>query len=137
MRKTILFVLCLSACATAAAAPTTFSCPQHAPVAASAQPQNGWAVYKSKQQGEANGLDFLLGHPRDMASLAPDTQRTRGARVESTWVLTEASDHYWLGCSYEKTPLQFVQPLPATLTRCIKVTSIQKNAGKVQTISCT
>jgi hypothetical protein len=95
MPKIIVAVLFLFVLTDAAiASSTTLICPGDAPAAVSSAYENGWVPFKSGVKGPRAGLEFLLGHPSEMASLVPDSQRRRGLTLESTWRLTEASDHY-------------------------------------------
>ena len=103
---------------TAQAAPLVLNCPATINVAASAQAPAGWEAVPSTQPLSFSHVSLFSGHPREMASLVPDTQRRSGKQLLSTWSLPGGSDRYWLACSYTQTTLQVTQRLPAGLTRC-------------------
>jgi hypothetical protein len=94
------------------------SCPATVSVAASAQAPAGWEAVPSTQANAFNGIGLFSGHPREMASLAPDRQNRSGKQLVSTWSLPGGSEGYWLACAYTQTTLQLAQHLPAGLTRC-------------------
>ncbi len=100
------------------AAPLVLSCPASLSVAASAQAPAGWEAVPSTQPLSLNNISLFSGHPREMASLVPDSQRRRGKQLLSTWSLTGGSEGYWLACGYAQTTVQAAQRLPAGLTRC-------------------
>jgi hypothetical protein len=100
------------------AAPLVLNCPATVSVAASAQAPAGWEAVPSTQPLSFNNIGLFSGHPREMASLVPDTQRRSGKQLLSAWRLPGASERYWLACSYTQTTLQITQRLPAGLTRC-------------------
>jgi hypothetical protein len=102
----------------ARAAPLVLSCPATLSVAASAQVPAGWEAVPSAQPQAFNGIGLFSGHPREMASLVPDTQGRSGKKLVSTWSLPGGSDRYWLACGYTQTTLQVAQRLPVGLSRC-------------------
>jgi hypothetical protein len=102
----------------AQAAPLVLSCPATVSVAASAQAPAGWEAVPSTQPLSFSNVSLFSGHPREMASLVPDTQRRSGKQLLSTWNLPGGSERYWLACGYTQTTLQITLRLPAGLTRC-------------------
>src|ERR1051325_5453871 len=83
----------------------TFVCP---PVLPSA-PTPPWSIHTASSASSAEpsgrhsaaGMTLFAGHPKDDASLVPDSDKSIGrGRRESTWML---SGEHWVGCTYRGT----------------------------------
>lgn len=66
-----------------------------------------------------NGITLYSGHPREMASLAPDNEHTQDNKL--IWHFNHQTDTQtvWLACRYEHTSIQLIKPLPRSITTCI------------------
>lgn len=100
------------------AGPLVLTCPAALAVTESAQAPAGWEAVAAGQPHPFNGISLFSGHPREMASLAPDKQSRSGKQMLSTWSLPGGSDRYWLACGYAQTTMQIAKQLPAGLSRC-------------------
>lgn len=101
----------------AQAAPVVLSCPQSIDVSESGKPPAGWEFAATAQPRGFQSLTLFSGHPREMASLAPDSQRRKGQVLSSSWKIADSEKH-WLACGYTQTTAQLVQRLPAGLKNC-------------------
>lgn len=59
------------------------------------------------------GLTFYSGHPKDQASLKPDTIDQK----QAVWTFS-AADQIYIACEYHQTTIQFIQALPPKTTKC-------------------
>jgi hypothetical protein len=101
------------------AAPLVLTCPATLAVAESAQAPAGWEAVAAGQPHPFSNISLFSGHPREMASLAPDKQSRGAKQLLSIWSLPGGSERYWLACGYAQTTVQVAKQLPAGLSRCI------------------
>ena len=94
------------------AAPLVLTCPATLAVAESAQAPAGWEAVAAGQPHPFSNISLFSGHPREMASLAPDKQSRSGKQLLSTWSLPGGSERYWLACGYAQTTVQVAKQLP-------------------------
>jgi len=137
--KTAIALLLVFLSQASAAEDVAFACPSVLPSA----PTPPWSMHTatSAPSGDpsgrhsAAGMALFAGHPRDDASLVPDSDRSVGRDArESTWVL---SGEHWVGCAYRGTPAMLVQRVPAQLDRCRMLYRARKDYTAVSKFVCT
>jgi hypothetical protein len=81
-----------------------------------------WEVTADKGKGDVNLQSMLLfdGHPRELASLAPDQSTEAKGQLIATWQLPkpEADRAYWVACAYRNSMTMLVKRLPDTVMSC-------------------
>jgi hypothetical protein len=81
-----------------------------------------WEVTADKGKVDVRLQSMLLyeGHPREMASLMPDTTTQARGLLVATWRLAkaEADRGYWVGCAYRNSMTLLTRRLPDTVSRC-------------------
>lgn len=99
----------------------------------------GW---EAATDGDAShglaGITFFAGPPAQQASLVGDERAAGQARRVVTWVL-DASETYWVGCSYSRTNVVLQRRLPPGLKRCTVNYDTQVRIGglpKILKIEC-
>lgn len=115
-----------------AATPLVLTCPARLQVSESAQPPAGWQMVPSTEPRAFAGLGVYSGPPQEMASLVPDTQRSKGKQLQSVWRFNNDSEQHWLACNYRQTAAQLGQRLPAGLRQCTASHSTGSGAAEMQ-----
>ena len=77
-----------------------------------------------------NRITFYAGHPKEHASLTPDSSSSKNHQL--TW--TFGKEKIWLACGYSNTTMQLVMSLPNDTKRC-KVT-YNGDFSQVTAIQC-
>lgn len=98
-------------------------------------PQNThWEAMIYPGRGEARLESVMLfdGHPREMASPAPDENQTSTQEASAIWHLpqTDAQRGIWMACTYKNTNAILAVRLPRTYRRC-HITQIRNRVGRV------
>ncbi|KTD02180.1 hypothetical protein OQJ19_02660 [Fluoribacter gormanii] len=75
-------------------------------------------------------ITFYSGHPKETASLAPDTEHSKSQRL--TW--TFGGQETWIACEYTNTNIQLIQKIPAGTKSC--TVTYNANFSKVIAINC-
>ncbi|WP_454785199.1 STY0301 family protein [Legionella sp. WA2024007413] len=75
-------------------------------------------------------ITFYSGHPKDHASLAPDTESSKIKKL--TWTFGE--QEIWIACEYTQTQIQLIQKLPVGTKSC--TVTYNANFSKVVAIHC-
>lgn len=82
--------------------------------------QTGWESFTDRENTSTrlSGITLYSGHPKEMASLAPDNEGTSSDKLTWRFDQEKESQGIWLACQYEHTQIQLIKKLPATLTTC-------------------
>lgn len=81
--------------------------------------EQGWEVYVDSVNNHhsLSGITFYATHPKNMASLAPGNEDTKGNKL--VWKFAgDGKDEIWLACRYRDTNVQLIQKLPLTIKSC-------------------
>lgn len=97
-----------------------------------AAPINGWDGFLDDLNAvhAFNRITFYAGHPKEHASLSPDSERSKNHTL--TW--TFGKETIWLACEYSNTLMQLTKPLPTGTKQC-RVT-YNANYSQVIKIEC-
>jgi hypothetical protein len=101
------------------AATSTFTCPPR--IESSTKVVGTWSIFipdgkEVEASGEYENSAIYNGHPKEMASLVPDIDKTPPA--PSKWDLKSEPGAYWLACSYRGTHVLYVMKLPKIYSQC-------------------
>jgi len=112
-----------AASAVGAEKPPVIKCPDVLEVREEVSGQtDGWESLKDEGKGQhvLDNIFIYENHPREMASLVPDSQKEKGEKLSSKWKLVDnGKTDYWVGCSYRSTKMMLVKKLSPTLKECI------------------
>ncbi|WP_454780561.1 STY0301 family protein [Legionella sp. WA2022007384] len=75
-------------------------------------------------------ITFYSGHPKEHASLAPDSESSKIKKL--TWTFGEQET--WIACEYTHTQIQLIQKIPAGTKSC--TVTYNANYFKVVAINC-
>ena len=77
----------------------------------------GWSGFVDTVNARYNlmGVQLYSGHPRELATLVPDTQTADSA----LWNLAADPRGYYFACEYSNTALNLIRQLPAEMKACI------------------
>jgi hypothetical protein len=109
--------------ATTPAAETTpapsATCPSDISVAQSlSAPATGWDSFEDDTPTQLMSVGVFDGHPREQASLVPDSDTESAGRRVVVWQLAEKPARgYWLACYYDHSRIALTRMLPAGITR--------------------
>lgn len=77
----------------------------------------GWEAYVDElnSRHSLETITFFDQHPKEMASLAPDNENTKGNKL--TWTFGPKQE-IWLVCKYKNTKVELIKKLPADVKSC-------------------
>jgi len=98
----------------ATAAPSA-TCPADISVAQSlSAPAGGWDAFEDDSPTQLMSVAVFDGHPREQASLVPDSDTESAGRRVVAWQLPEnGTRHYWLACYYDHSRIALTRMLGA------------------------
>lgn len=111
----------------------TIACPASIKTTQSLQqPIHGWDGFLDDLNAvhTFNRISFYADHPKEHASLSPDSERSKNHTL--TW--TFGKETIWLACEYSNTLMQLTKPLPTGTKQC-RVT-YNANYSQVIKIEC-
>lgn len=118
MTLSIMFVILLVAAPYAHAA--SYICPpliDEEP--RTAKPLNGFEGWDFKEEEDEDHVltevSLYSGHPKEMASLAPDN---KGGKAPWVWSNPKNGANYWLMCRYDRTRLTYIRKLDTFSKSC-------------------
>ncbi|PWY57395.1 hypothetical protein DGG96_01375 [Legionella qingyii] len=115
------------------ASATTIQCPQVIQTNQSLHHEiTKWNEFSDKLN-DANHFEritFYSGHPKEHASLAPDTESSKNKKL--TWTFGEQET--WIACEYTNTKIQLIQMIPAETKSC--TVTYNADFSKVVAINC-
>lgn len=59
---------------------------------------------------------FYYGHPKEKASLAPDSEKKSGDTFTSEWIFSP--EEHWMACEYNGTNLTLIRKMDSRVSRC-------------------
>lgn len=77
-----------------------------------------------------NRITFYAGHPKEHASLAPDSENSKVKKL--TWTFDK--QEIWVACGYSNITIQLIQKLPNETKKC--TVTYNTNFSKVIAINC-
>ncbi|MFL5254143.1 MAG: STY0301 family protein [Rhodopila sp.] len=81
-------------------------------------PPAGFQSFDAAETHHWIGVQFSDGPPVELAWLAPDSSRRKGATVINVWRFTPAAGGTWLSCGYTGTSVVLSQRLPDSVRSC-------------------
>ncbi|MBA3536641.1 MAG: hypothetical protein H0T84_08540 [Tatlockia sp.] len=80
----------------------------------------------------ATKVTFYAGHPKAQASLAPDNENYKAAKLNWTF----NGNDIWLACGYSYTAVQLIQKLPNQIKTCSVIYDLKSLSPTVLEIKC-
>jgi hypothetical protein len=100
-------------------APMPPLCPERITVEQRAvDPPGGFRPLDREPSHPWTNAEFSDGPPEEMAWLAPDSTRRRGAATTNVWTFGPPGRGTWLSCAYAGTSVVLVTRLPDSVRRC-------------------
>lgn len=97
----------------------------------------GWDAYidELNSRHSLEGITFFDGHPKEMASLAPDNENTQDHKL--TWTFGPKQE-IWLVCKYKNTKVALIKKLAKDVKSCTVSYATQQFTvnSDVESISC-
>jgi hypothetical protein len=81
-------------------------------------PPSGFRPLDREATHAWTNAEFSDGPPEDMAWLAPDNTRRRGATVTNSWTFGPSSHGTWLSCVYQGTSIVLTTRLADSIRHC-------------------
>ncbi len=118
----------------AAAAPVKYDCPSTVAVAEQPKaPDASWeAMLDSGRAGyPLDAVAVYSGHPREMASLVPDSSKKVKLHQITTWEFPEPDPRgIWMACMYGNSHAMLVRKVQADAKRCRFTELLFKGGGR-------
>ena len=123
-----------SADAKAAASAT---CPAAIPVAQTlSEAVAGWEAFEDDTPTQLMSVGIFDGHPRERASLVPDSDEASAGRQTAVWQLdANSSRDYWLLCYYDRSRVALTHALARGITRVEVTRDPQATVGGQPVVS--
>jgi hypothetical protein len=105
--------------ASPSSSPSSSTCPSTVSVAQTlAAGVNGWESFEDDTPAQLMSVAVFDGHPRERASLVPDSDTESAGRRLVVWQLAEnGTRHYWLACYYDHSRIALTRMLAGTVSR--------------------
>ncbi|WP_392537702.1 STY0301 family protein [Legionella sp. 227] len=123
---------CIVFCDSASA--TAIHCPETIQTTQSLQHDiKAWEAFQDDWNSthHFDRVTFYSGHPKEQASLAPDTEVSKVKKL--TWSFDK--QEIWVACEYTHTKIQLIQKIPHGTESCS--VTYNENFSKVLSINCT
>ena len=128
MKINTLLFLCCSMITFEASAATT-DCPKAIKTTQSLQGKmDNWDAFNSNAPHNLSRVTFYSMHPKENASLAPDSTN----KNQAIWNFNEPE--IWMACEYLNTSVQVIQKLPNTIKKC--TATYDSSFSNVSDIQC-
>lgn len=76
----------------------------------------GWVNSQSSNSHPWQAITFYDGHPKDMASLAPE----KSNKKEAMWhFATKRERDIYISCGYHRSGIELIQVLPKNINSCV------------------
>ena len=78
----------------------------------------GWEPFEDDTPIQLMSVGVFDGHPRERASLVPDSDTASAGRRVAVWMLPgNGTRHYWLACYYDRSRIAVTRMLAGDITR--------------------
>jgi hypothetical protein len=107
--------------ASLAARPVGSPCPANLQINEIPSTPPGWMLMADPRREGGHHLQsitFFSGDPKEMAALAPDSEKRSTKGYSSTWRFQRDPEGYWIGCSYTDTNMLAVRKLADNISQC-------------------
>lgn len=82
----------------------------------------GWFAHGDEVPHRLMRVGFFDGNPKERAELAPEKETRKRGKRYAVWRLDAATaKNVWISCSYGRTAMTLVQPVPKPYTKCTVV----------------
>ena len=113
------------------------ACPDQLAVQQSVTPTPaGWQSFDSQDAHPLAGVSLSEGHPSELATLVPTSDRKQGKVAVTTWSFIPSKDGYWLSCLYAGTSMAVTRKLPDGVKSCRVESDAQTNPPSPTKIEC-
>lgn len=76
----------------------------------------GWATSQASNSHPWQAITFYDGHPKDMASLAPN----KSNKNQAVWRFAPQKDRdIYVSCGYYRSSIELIQALPKSVDSCV------------------
>jgi len=120
-----------------AKAASSATCPPAIPVAQTlSEAVGGWEPFEDDTPTQLMSVGVFDGHPREQASLVPDSDEASAGRRTAVWQLDASSSrNYWLVCYYDRSRVALTHALARGITRVEVTRDPQATVGGLPVVT--